>query len=146
MIAGVIPTVILCILIITVFSLLVVLFVILYRRNKNKWMSVNQRGWQIIHNVLWIHVHSFYIQYTLQQMDNIYYVHTLQNNREVKSTQILELVQTHQIQQLPMYHTSRLTTTLWCIMKSTSWTTHNSGLVCIYTYIKQHFMFLIITG
>ena len=43
-IAGVIPTV--CILIISFFSLLVVLFVILYRRNKNKQMSVNhsQRG------------------------------------------------------------------------------------------------------
>ena len=41
-IAGVIPTV--CILILTVFSLLVVLFIILYRRNKNKQMPVNQRG------------------------------------------------------------------------------------------------------
>ena len=41
-IAGAIPTV--CILITSVFSLLVVLFIILYRKNKNKQMSVNQRG------------------------------------------------------------------------------------------------------
>ena len=43
-IAGVIPTV--CILIISVFSLLaiVVLFIILYQRNKNKQMPVNQQG------------------------------------------------------------------------------------------------------
>ena len=79
-IAGVMPTV--CILTLGAFSLLVVVFVILYRKNKNKQnlMSVNQRGstgykYGTYTCIIDINLHSLCIQYSAADGQHILFPH-----------------------------------------------------------------------